>query len=80
MTYNELAFEIGTALSNLVAIHEREEHDGERCQDEAVNLIAYLSHRIGLHFDRDDPEAMEAFRLLVGRSRDYRAIHTEHEH
>jgi hypothetical protein len=60
------------ALAALAA-HERDQHGGETCDTERVNLLAWLAHCLGL--DLADDARLEEFRRRLG---DYDAIHREH--
>jgi hypothetical protein len=52
--------------------HEREYHDGERCDEERANMLAYFAHRMGY--------SHEVLVLMLNRLGDYQAIHEEHHH
>lgn len=75
-SYRDKAMRIADDLLELLKDHERREHNGERCADETINVIAYLAHRAGLHVVGKIPEA-DVRKLLV-RIKDYGAIHEEH--
>lgn len=75
----ERARRIGDECQAFTAVHEQEAHNGERCGVEAVNLIAYLCHRLGIHMAKDaSDDVLAEFRELVVRSADYDATHAEH--
>lgn len=44
-----------------------------------MNLLAYLCHRVGLHFAGDDAERAAAFADLVARTRSYHDAHAARE-
>lgn len=78
-SYADTGKKIGDLAVEHLRRHEGEVHGGERCHDETVNLIAYLCHRVGLHFAREpSADTLAPFRALVERTADYHSVHDEH--
>lgn len=77
MTYERRARRLAADAVALVQDHERRHHDGERCEVETINVLAFIAHALGIHISPDaaDDDAVRAF---VARVRDYSANHEEH--
>ena len=69
---NPEAKEFGDRFNEWLEEHERVAHDGERCDEERANMLAYLAHRMGY--------SHEVLVLMLGRLGDYEAVHREHHH
>lgn len=67
---------IGDEVVAFVQDHERRQHGGERCQTEAVNMLAWLAHKLGLYVP--SPVSDEWVRAFAERLTDYQAVHHEH--
>jgi hypothetical protein len=71
---HEVNFEIKAFLNiwlSWLEGHEQEVHDGERCEDERANLIAFIAHKIGM-----SPEAWDH---VVEMYDYYQRKHEEHD-
>jgi hypothetical protein len=44
----DIARRIATECEAFCQLHELEAHSGQVCQDERINLIAFLCHRVGV--------------------------------
>lgn len=66
-------------LDEVLRKHDEEEHDGEACWDERVNVVAFIAHQLGLRFETNKELAVFA-QAFNARLRDYQAIHAEHAH
>jgi hypothetical protein len=78
---NLLAKEMGDRFNEVLREHDEEVHEGERCEDERLNILAYLIHRMGA--PGDDHSWIRFFGLLKLRVEDYSVMHVEnhrHEH
>lgn len=69
----ELGRKLVEIATEMYERHEREDHGGERCQENRVGIVAFLAHRIGV---RDRVSAVMFLEALAG----YEEGHAEHEH
>lgn len=75
---NAVAREAADRINVALKHHEAEDHGGERCHDERVNVLAYLLHRMG--GPSDEATWRRFLEDFVRRVRDYQATHEEHDH
>jgi hypothetical protein len=59
-------------LMGIVLGHERDEHDGEPCEDERIGMLAYFMHCMGVNRERL-PRIMDAIAT-------YEEHHHDHDH
>lgn len=76
LNYDQRARRLADEAIALVKEHEARCHDGERCPDETVNILAFLAHALGIHISDTSDEAVREFAQRVA---DYGAIHAEHQ-